>query len=145
MESATNFARGDLTSRRDRSTWVKLEPFTASSLQLLNNGSYLEDVQHQQYFVQQLPGAGLGYEVVLFDASSMERPSFEGYQIELDQRNIRYRVALIGESGDPIPGSERSVRVLFTDRAWAAYGLSGLPFIVGMLVARAASSSASSI
>jgi hypothetical protein len=122
----------DAVTPSSRTTWVRHEAVYPSRLAIRQGGRTVKEVPLESYFVQQLPGNTLGYEVIPFDPETMERPSFQGYQVDYDFGNADYSIELVDEDGQPIPGSQRQIRVLRTERALPVYLLSGLPFLVGV-------------
>jgi hypothetical protein len=121
----------DQGSRMDRNIWVAFEPLKDVALEVKGNGEDSELQPLESYKVQQLSGAARGYEVVSFDPESMDKPSFEGYQIDVAS-NAAYQVQLHDEGDSIVVGSGRVIRVLHTDRALIIYLLSALPLMVGM-------------
>lgn len=124
----------DQSARRDRTKWVVHNSYPASLLRVRKNNRTVEEIPLRPYFVQQLPGGALGYEVIEFDLETMERASFEGFQIDLNTFNSTYVIELLDGDNNPIPGSQRELRVLYTDRGWMVYVLSSLPFLAGLVV-----------
>jgi hypothetical protein len=122
------------SGRMDQSRWVPLEPYKDAdvTLQLEVASRVVVQIPLEAYFVQQLPGSGLGYEVIKYIPASMPEPSFEGYKIELTGDNAEYYIQLVRTGGEPIAGSGRQIRVLYTDRAWGLYALSAIPLLVGV-------------
>lgn len=121
----------DQASRIDRNIWVAFEPLKNVSLEVQSNRGNPEQLSLGSYLVQQLSGNARGYEVVLFDPESMDKPSFEGYQIEVTS-NSGYALQLRDANHAVIAGSKRLIRVLYTDRAWIIYLLAFLPLLVGL-------------
>ncbi len=122
----------DRRARADRTMWVLHDPYPNTRLRILGNDGTAREINLQGYFVQQIPGSGLGYEVFEFDPESMERSSFEGFAVDMQFNNATYRIELLDENGQPIPGSRREIRTLNTDRDWQVYALGGLPILVGL-------------
>ena len=121
----------DQSGRRDRTRWVPFEPYQDATLRLEVPNLAVREIPLEAYFVQQLPGSGLGYEVVKFDPASMPEPSFEGYKLELTADNAECHIQLVNAKGELIAGSGRQIRVLYTHRAWSLYALSALPLLIG--------------
>jgi hypothetical protein len=118
--------------RGDRFTWVHTYPYSDARLQLLKDGKVIEEVPQQDYFVRQLPGASLGYEVELYDPESDRSPSFSGYAIHVNEGLSRYQVRLVDENGQPVPGSVREIRLLSQPDQRILLGLSMLPLLMGL-------------
>jgi len=117
----------------DRGKWVSFEPATQPPMQVDDGNGSVSARASQPYFVRQLPGGGLGYEVVPFDPNTMEQPTFAGYTLDLNA-DADYAVSLTGVNGVPIPGSQRRVRTLRTDRTLWLYVVSAMPLALGLVV-----------
>jgi hypothetical protein len=124
----------DLSSRRDRKIWVAFEQLEDVNLDMISKAGADTSLPLEGFTVNQLPGSARGYEVVLFNPDSNEFPSFEGFKVELMEGISGYEIRLLDDNSDPVEGSRRSIRVLYTDRAWIMYLLGVFPFVVGMVV-----------
>ena len=118
--------------RSDRFVWVHTYPYPEARLQLLRNGQVVAETPQQDYYVRQLPGASLGYQVELYDPKSDRSPSFSGYEIRVDGDLARYQVQLVDLDGTPVPGSRREIRLLRQPDPRTVYALSGLPLLLGL-------------
>ena len=123
----------DVVARADRTMPVVFDPYPAESMRLLNGNRPLATILVESFSVQQLPGDSLGYEVKVFDSATMAESSFDGFQIDFATRTA-YTIELLDDGGEPIAGSTRNVRLLYSSRAWMVYALSVLPFAVGLVV-----------
>jgi hypothetical protein len=85
------------------------------------------------YYVRQLVSDSRGYDIIEWDTSVSERPSFEGFEVAVVAGSVNV-VELVGDNGDPVPGSQRQVRALHIERIWALYVLSAIPLVVGVVV-----------
>jgi hypothetical protein len=124
----------DTQARRDRQTWVPFEPLKNVSLLTAQPGGQDNRLPLQPYFVQQLPGASLGYEIVPYDPASMDHISFDAFKLTMDSRNLQYTIQLTNEEGSIIQGGERQVRVLYTQRSLVLYVVSALPLLIGAVL-----------
>lgn len=122
----------DQASQPDRGKWVSFDPTTKPMLRRYSGGQPVAQVASQPYLVRQISGGGLGYEVVPFNPETMERSTFNGYPIPLTAAGEEYTIELIDESGNPIPGSQRRVIALDTNRVLLPYATSALPLVVGV-------------
>jgi hypothetical protein len=121
----------DTQSRRDREVWV---PFSkATDVQLLvSAGSGSTRIELEDYFVRQLTGDALGYEIIEFDPESMQAPSFNAFELPVNDDEVRF--ALLDQNEQAMPQSERKIKVLQTDRAWLIYFLSAIPLLIGAVI-----------
>jgi hypothetical protein len=124
----------DQAAREDRTRWVLHDPFPNSRLRITAADGTVREAEMKAYFVQQLPGSGLGYEVLEFNPETMTRFSFEGFVLDLDGRNPVYQVELLDEDGRLLAGSRREIRILNTDRGPQVYVLGLLPLAIGTVV-----------
>jgi hypothetical protein len=122
----------DQSSRIDRNIWVSFEPLKNVTLEVMQGKQIIERLPLEGFIVQQLSGSAKGYEVVAFNPETRDRPSFEGYQIELGNSLSGLGVQLVDENNSIIKGSHRSIRTLNTNRAWIMYLIANLPFLVGV-------------
>ena len=124
----------DLSSRRDRKVWVSFEQLENVDLELITEGGAVGVLSLEGYTVKQLPGSARGYEVVLLNPDTNESPSFEGFKVAVGEETSGYEVRLLDDQGDLVEGSMRSIRVLYTERAWIMYLLGVSPLVVGVVV-----------
>lgn len=122
---------------KSRWEWVHEAPLNGQTLQVLKGGQVVQEVKQEGFYVQQTPGYALGYNIVKFDpeAPGMEgrSPSFEAYRVELEASG-RYKLRLVDENGNVIPGSERDIRPVNVTSGWLLYGIPFLPLLVGLIV-----------
>lgn len=118
-------------ARADRVRWVRYEPSRAPTMILRASGRSPVETPLRPYTVNQIAGSVLGYEVIPLDESERQAAEFEGYRLELADRQAGYTVHLIDDERRLVPGSERSVRVLQPERIGWVYLLSGLPLLAG--------------
>jgi hypothetical protein len=124
----------DQAAREDRTSWVLHDPYPQTTLRVTGIDGTVREAESKGYFVQQLAGSGLGYEVLEFNPETMTRASFAGFALELDGQNPVYQVELLDEAGQPIAGSRREIRILNTNRGPHVYALGLLPLAVGLVV-----------
>jgi len=124
----------DQTAREDRTHWVLHDPFPDTILRVTGVDGSVWEAEMKAYFVQQLAGSGLGYEVMEFNPETMTRASFEGFALELDGQNPVYRVELLDADGRLLVGSRREIRILNTDRGSQVYMLGLLPLAIGAVI-----------
>ncbi len=118
--------------RADRWEWVNLKPFAAASLAVTPEGGAARPIAFRPYRVNQLPGTALGYEVVDYDPKTMRgSPSFEGFKLDVDASVPALSIVLTGRDGQPVPGSQRQVRLLQTPNPIIFYALPFVAFLIG--------------
>lgn len=121
----------DQASQPGQTKWVSFDPTTQPYMRLTSAGQAVGQVASQPYYVQQISGSGLGYQVEPFDPNKMDRPTFNGYTIPMNVSGTDYSVQLVDGNGIPLSGSERRIIALNADRAWMPYALSALPLVLG--------------
>jgi hypothetical protein len=117
----------------DRGKWVSFDPLTQPRMHLTGSGLITDELTSVPYLVRQLPGGGLGYEVVRFDPNTMERATFDGYVIDFPNAGANLAIALLDKDDATIPGSQRRLISLHADRAPWLYVLSLLPIAFGLV------------
>lgn len=122
----------ELAPAGPRNRWVPFEPARGVRMVLRRAGAPPKELASQDFYVRQLPGSGLGYEVQLLDPGTGERPSFTGFEIQVSDDDVE--VELVDAAGSAIPGSQRRVVALNTSQVWVPYGLSLAPLAIGMIV-----------
>jgi hypothetical protein len=122
----------DQSAGRSQNRWVPFEPARAGRAIVRRAGAQATELVNQDFYVRQMPGSGLGYEVQLLDPKSGERPSFTGFEIQVSDDDIE--VELVDAAGAAITGSRRRIAALNTGLVWAPYGLSLLPFAIGIII-----------
>jgi hypothetical protein len=122
----------DSISRSDRSIWVPLMPMEDAGTVTLKTDQ-IRQIPYERFFVSQLSGSKLGYEIIQFDPESMTEPSFGGYRIRLEESADQYSFFMIGEDGEQIPGSARQIRTVRTNRKFVVYLISSLPLLFGLV------------
>ncbi|HZQ07820.1 MAG TPA: hypothetical protein VFD70_14645 [Anaerolineae bacterium] len=120
------------SAQAGRAKWVSFDPTTQPQMHLTSGGVTVQQIPSQPYYVQQVSGGGLGYQVEPFDPSKMERATFTGYTIPLDVSGTEYSVQLVDANGTPLAGSQRRIIALNADRVWMPYVLSALPLALGV-------------
>ena len=120
----------DKQARRDRNIWVPFDQVQGARLQL-NASNQSVELDMQNYFVRQLAGSALGYEIVVHDPASDREITFSGFSITVDQSVICFQ--LIDKNGKSIPYSERELRIIQTSNANWVYALSSLPLWIGLV------------
>lgn len=123
----------DKTARSDCYVWVPFVQITSATLNVETDGGGTL-VDEKAYYVKQLLGNTLGYEVVEFDPETMSSSSFEGYELITEGNEDQFQVELRNEQGGVYPGSSRSVHIIHTDRNWIVYAVSLLPIGIGVLL-----------
>ena len=122
----------DPAARPDRSRWVAFDAAPSSKMIVTRGAGPASELPSQFYYVRQLPGTGLGYEVVAFDPGVMEQPSFSGHAIQLNEPEID--IYMISDTGAIVAGSRRRIVALNTDMVWMPYAFGIVPAAMGVIV-----------
>ena len=121
------------TVRNDRYVWVPFTPVKDASIRVKTGGDTIS-IDEKAYYVKQLLGSTLGYQIVEFDPETMSASSFEGYQLLTDSGEERYDIELVDEQGVPLTGSQRKIHIVSSEKSWIVYALSFLPIGIGILL-----------
>jgi len=124
--------------REEKWKWVRTEPIEGVTLLFSKGKEILQKITKAYYYVKQIYGPELGYEIVKWDPKEMpgRLPTFDGYRLELASTlpKTNYEVNLEKEEGELFPGGKREVHLVRKERANLLYILSIFPLAVGLLV-----------
>ncbi len=120
----------DKQARRDRNVWVPFDQVRDVHLQL-TTPNQSDELEMVNFYVRQLTGGALGYEILEHDATSDRDITFSGFQIEVDDPTIQLQ--LKDAAGEIIQSSEREIRMLQTSNSSWIYALSSLPLLIGFI------------
>lgn len=120
----------------DRWMWLPLREIKRGTLEIIENGQVVEQIQRRNYVVRQITGNSLGYEIHDQETTDIERlrsrrPDFSGYAIQIERGQPSFRIRLIDENGQVFAGSERDIHLVNTAPS-NAYALPLLPLGVGI-------------
>ena len=118
------------TARADRNLWVPFRSAEDVNLEVdSQNGTQLLSLK--PFFVQQIFGSKLGYNIVPFDPQSMTKPTFTAFQLNAND-SLVYVVRLLDSNGNVLTGSERELRLVNSDRTILVYLISIIPLLLGI-------------
>ncbi|WP_438318402.1 hypothetical protein ACP6EK_04320 [Candidatus Caldatribacterium sp. SIUC1] len=123
--------------RIERWKWVHADPVKDATLLFGRGKEVLKAVTRAPYFVKQIPGPELGYEIVDYDEDLKKRgykPTFESYKVVLGPElpKVDYTIQTVAsENQMPLPKSERTIRLLRKAYSVYLYPLAFLPLAVG--------------
>ncbi len=125
--------------REEKWKWVNTSPIEDVFLLFFGQGKLLEKIDKKPYYVNQIPGPELGYNIVEYNEKDYpyRKPTFEGYQLNLSSqlRKTGYQIYLQKKDGNiPLTKSRREIRLLQKENSQFLYYLSLLPLIVGAVV-----------
>ncbi len=125
--------------RLERFKWVHIDPIENVTLLFGRGKEILQTVERTPYFVKQIPGPELGYEIIQYDEELKKKgyqPTFESYKVSLPPHlpKTDYQISLVSSgSGQPEEKSERTVRMLKKENAPYLYLVAFLPLFVGVV------------
>lgn len=120
------------TARADREIWVPFRSAENVTLRLVGQ-TLTQDISLQQYYVNQILGSKLGFNILPFDPETMTSPTFTGFKLILSD-SLVYKLSLVDHQGQLLPGSEREIRIVNTNRTWLIYLMSILPLFLGIII-----------
>ncbi len=107
-------------------SWLPTGQFSGSALALTVGGA-IQTIQKATYYVKQLPGAALGYDILPYDVSAGQGVStFQAF--ELHPQSGVLTISVSGEAG-----SSREIRVVHTGMGGMLLGLAFAPLAGGLL------------
>jgi hypothetical protein len=124
----------DLAATPNRWQWVHRAPLGPATL-IVSNGSREQRLPIEDFAVEQVPGATLGYRVVPFvrpeEASrSGRQPDITAYRVEAPAGRGTLRLRLVDADGRELEGSAREVVVVASVPGWQL----SLPVLVPLMV-----------
>lgn len=124
--------------REERWRWVHIKPVKDVLLALLKDGRMIERIGNLPYYVKQIPGPELGYDIVEYKEEEMldKRPTFEGYKLdisaELSRGECQIKLEKKDKQGEFIKGSSREIRLVRKENSKYLYPFSFFPLLVGI-------------
>ena len=118
--------------------WVRIQQVPKARIEVTRRSSETQLVLEEPYYVEQIKGAALGYQIVPFDPEGKHKdrePSLQAFRVPMskDQRVIHLRVQ--DKEGQYLPSSQRQIRVISPSRlGFISLILAGLPLIVMIVV-----------
>jgi hypothetical protein len=112
--------KNDAMGNPNLMTWVRIQQVPKARIEVTRPGSETEMVFEKPYYVEQVKGAALGYQIVPFDPEGKHKdrdPSLQAFHIPVteEQRVIRLRVQ--DKEGQYLSSSERQIRVITPAKA----------------------------
>lgn len=123
----------DTVSRSDRTLWVSHKPIDDVSLNL-HRRSGIQNIEIEDFYVRQLAGSRLGYEIIEFDPLLSSEPSFSAFKIDLSKEYDIFAIELVQSNNRAIDRSYRQVRILLSRQNWIIYLIGSLPLLIGVFV-----------
>jgi hypothetical protein len=128
----------DLSATPNRWQWLHVAPLGPASL-LVHDGAREQRLAIEEFTVEQVPGASLGYRVVPFagrgdDAATGRKPDITAYRVEAPPGRGTLSLRLIDADGREIPGSRREVVVVSNVPWWQLVLPVLVPLAVGLSV-----------
>ena len=120
----------DKQARRDRNIWVPFE-FVQDAKLIQQSAQKREEIEMKDYFVHQIAGSALGYQIEEHDPESDTEVSFRGFEVEVDSSAIQ--IKLVDQGGTSLTNSPRELRVLQTYNSIWIFVISGLPLVGGIV------------
>ncbi|MGC8777760.1 MAG: hypothetical protein ACP5Q4_03695, partial [Candidatus Caldatribacteriaceae bacterium] len=126
--------------RIERFKWVHIDPVEGVNLLFGKGQEILQNVEKSPYFVKQIPGPELGYEIIPYDEELQKKgykPTFESYKVSLSENlpKTDYQVSVVAKStGRPEEKSERTIRLIKKENAAYVYIAAFIPVVVGLVV-----------
>ena len=124
--------------REGKWRWVHIQAIKDVSLLFSKGKETLQRIVRIPYYVKQIPGPELGYDILKFDPEEMpdRQPTFGGYKLNLAPtlEKASYEVNLEKKEGELFRGSRREIRLVRKENAQSLYVLSIFPLLVGAVV-----------
>lgn len=114
--------------------WVSGEPIEDAQLEVVREGRVEDRIPLQSYFVRQVPGGELGYDIVPYSPDTPDltpRVDFSGYRLEMNPQREAFEVRLRSPEQELLFGSARQVRVVQPISVYSLLPLALLPLALG--------------
>ena len=128
----------DLAATPNRWQWLHVAPLEPATM-LVEDGSSVRRLSVEDFAVEQVPGASLGYRVVPFgergeDPRSTRKPDLTAYRVEAPSGRATLRLRLVDGDGRELPGSARQVVVVSNSPGWQLLLPVLVPLAIGVSV-----------
>ena len=124
--------------RVEKWRWVHIQAIKDVTLLFSKGEETLQRIGRVPYYVKQISGPELGYDIVEFDPQETpdRQPTFEGYKLLLAPtlEKASYEINLENKEGELFQGSRREIRLVKKENTQALYILSIFPLLVGTVV-----------
>lgn len=129
----------DVAATPNRWQWVRIGPLQAAPTLLVRDGSREQRLNVEDFAVEQVPGAALGYRVVPFtergpDPRPQRSPDITGYRVEAPPGRATLSMRLVDADGNELPGSAREVVVVASVPGWQLALPVLVPLAIGLSV-----------
>ena len=130
----------DLTATPNRWQWIHIGPLPQPATMLVQGGGREQRLSVEDFAVEQVPGAALGYRVVPFaeranDPQQARKPDLTAYRVEAPTGRTALSLRLLDAAGRDIPGSAREVVVVSSVPGWQLALPVLVPLMIGLSVA----------
>ena len=127
--------RNDARGNPGLMKWVRIQQVPGAVVETAAGAPAAQPrtMQEAPFFVEQLPGAALGYRIVPFDPAEHadRQPSLRAFHLPLSRERPVLRVRVLDRDGRPLPSSQRQVRIVAPSvRARWALLLAAVPLLV---------------
>jgi len=121
--------------RSDRWIWVHMDPASNVKLRIYSGDSIFSEIRNRPYYVEQVPGSALGYNIKLLDRK--ENPygmaDFSAFKFSVPPTGD-YKLVTIDSKGDIIENSDRYIRPITVTDARNIFIASLGPLIIGLVI-----------
>ena len=124
--------------REEKWRWVHIQAIKDVTLLFLKGEETLQRILRVPYYVKQIPGPELGYNIVEFNREEMpdRQPTFEGYKLDLAPtlEKTNYQINLEKREGGFFQGGRREIRLVKKENTQTLYIFSIFPLLIGAVV-----------
>lgn len=121
--------------RADRWVWVHMDQASKIKLRIYDKNNIFTEIRNRPYYVEQLPGSALGYNIKLLDRkeSPYSTADFYGFKFSVPPTG-EYKLVAVDNKGDIIENSDRYIRPINVTDAKNIFIASFGPLIVGLVI-----------
>ena len=132
--------KNDAKGNPDLSKWIQIQQIPHAQIKLTNTNGDNTIIDESPFFIEQIPGSSLGYEIVEFEPEGKHKgqnPGLQAFHIPIDTNIRSLNLEVLDSNGDVLPGAYRQIRIIQkTGSRFIALIFALLPLIILILVKR---------
>jgi hypothetical protein len=124
----------DTSPRGTKWMWTQNFPLPNVTMDISGPQDNPIELSLDSFYVRQTGGSALSYTVLPYDPNTMNRVSFNGFNLGTTNWQSHIKVYLKDPNGNALPGSERQIFTINPNSAHWLYIISFFPFLLGLVV-----------
>ncbi len=132
--------KNDAKGNPDLSKWIQIQQIPHAQIKLSSTNGENIIIDESPFFIEQIPGSSLGYEIVEFEPDGKHKgqnPGLQAFHIPIDTHIRSLNLEVLDSNGDVLQGAYRQIRIIQKNgNKFAALIFVLLPLIILILVKR---------